>query len=71
MSVTQAIETATRDEQRAAVGFAYQLMSDPQNAHLFHDVQVFDNKNNCAYSITDLLRALRVLYDSLDEKVLH
>lgn len=71
MSVAESLETATLNEQKAAVAFAYQVLSDPSNAAHSSTYQVHDNSNGLTYTYADLLRALRVLYDSMSQKVIH
>lgn len=71
MSNSKTLETATINEQKAAVGFAYAVLSDPSNIAVSKAYEVHDNSNGLTYTYTDLLRALRVLYDSLEKKVLH
>lgn len=71
MSNFEMLETATVNEQKAAVGFAYAVLSDPSNIAVSKAYEVHDNANGLTYTYTDLLRALRVLYDSLEKKVLH
>lgn len=71
MPVIESLETATVNEQKAAVGFAYGVLSDPANIAVSQAYEVHDNANGLTYTYSDLLRALRVLYDSLEKKVLH
>lgn len=71
MSNSEMLETATVNEQKAAVVFAYQVLTEPSNIAVSHEHRVYDKSNGLTYTYTDLLRALRVLYDSLEKKVLH